>query len=303
MIRRTGVRKAMAVAAILVMTTGAVGCGAKKAEQTSASTEVTSQEETMPYSNAEEASRYLEEQRSIHMAQVEKDKAYNESLAAKFKEREEAAAASAQASSEAEEASKQAEIDKKNAIIEEQSVEPGKSSEHETTTDVVTDPVTDETVTVPDGAVAVLPTEEATEPTQTAYPEGTLIETTEQTKADGLWPHNNWTNNLSGYTVPERYYLMLDAANEWCNDGKGSDMTNDALQAKMVAIGTSPKANMSGVHTYQFSGQTMSAWDFQMDVMDEDAAEGGYAFSYFRSFYDPSTDTTTVWYAYANPFN
>lgn len=303
MIRRTGVRKAMAVAAILVMTTGAVGCGAKKAEQTSASTEVTSQEETMPYSNAEEASRYLEEQRSIHMAQVEKDKAYNESLAAKFKEREEAAAASAQAASEAEEASKQAEIDKKNAIIEEQSVEPGKSSEHETTTDVVTDPVTDETVTVPDGAVAVLPTEEATEPTQPAYPEGTLIETTEQTKADGLWPHNNWTNNLSGYTVPERYYLMLDAANEWCNDGKGSAMTNEALQAKMVAIGTSPKANMSGVHTYQFSGQTMSAWDFQMDVMDEDAAEGGYAFSYFRSFYDPSTDTTTVWYAYANPFN
>lgn len=301
MIRRTGVRKAMAVAAILVMTTGAVGCGAKKAEQTSASTEV--KEETMPYSNAEEASRYLEEQRSIHMAQVEKDKAYNESLAAKFKEREEAAAASAQAASEAEEASKQAEIDKKNAIIEEQSVEPGKSSEHETTTDVVTDPVTDETVTVPDGAVAVLPTEEATEPTQPAYPEGTLIETTEQTKADGLWPHNNWTNNLSGYTVPERYYLMLDAANEWCNDGKGSAMTNEALQAKMVAIGTSPKANMSGVHTYQFSGQTMSAWDFQMDVMDEDAAEGGYAFSYFRSFYDPSTDTTTVWYAYANPFN
>lgn len=299
---RISVRKAMAVAAILVMTTGAVGCGAKKAEQTSASTEVTSQEETMPYSNAEEASRYLEEQRSIHMAQVEKDKAYNESLAAKFKEREEAAAASAQAASEAEEASKQAEIDKKNAIIEEQSVEPGKSSEHETT-DVVTDPVTDETVTVPDGAVAVLPTEEATEPTQPAYPEGTLIETTEQTKADGLWPHNNWTNNLSGYTVPERYYLMLDAANEWCNDGKGSAMTNEALQAKMVAIGTSPKANMSGVHTYQFSGQTMSAWDFQMDVMDEDAAEGGYAFSYFRSFYDPSTDTTTVWYAYANPFN
>ena len=44
MIRRTGVRKAMAVAAILVMTTGAVGCGAKKAEQTSASTEVTSQD-------------------------------------------------------------------------------------------------------------------------------------------------------------------------------------------------------------------------------------------------------------------
>lgn len=296
MIRRTGVRKAMAVAAVLVMTTGAVGCGAKKAEQTSASTEVTSQEET-------EASRYLEEQRSIHMAQVEKDKAYNESLAAKFKEREEAAAASAQAASEAEEASKQAEIDKKNAIIEEQSVEPGKSSEHETTTDVVTDPVTDETVTVPDGAVAVLPTEETTEPTQPAYPEGTLIETTEQTKADGLWPHNNWTNNLSGYTVPERYYLMLDAANEWCNDGRGSAMTNEALQAKMVAIGTSPKANMSGVHTYQFSGQTMSAWDFQMDVMDEDAAEGGYAFSYFRSFYDPSTDTTTVWYAYANPFN
>ena len=299
---RISVRKAMAVAAILVMTTGAAGCGAKKAEQTSASTEVTSQE-TMPYSNAEEASRYLEEQRSIHMAQVEKDKAYNESLAAKFKEREEAAAASAQAASEAEEASKQAEIDKKNAIIEEQSVEPGKSSEHETTTDVVTDPVTDETVTVPDGAVAVLPTEEATEPTQPAYPEGTLIETTEQTKADGLWPHNNWTNNLSGYTVPERYYLMLDAANEWCNDGRGSAMTNEALQAKMVAIGTSPKANMSGVHTYQFSGQTMSAWDFQMDVMDEDAAEGGYAFSYFRSFYDPSTDTTTVWYAYANPFN
>lgn len=299
---RISVRKAMAVAAIVVMTTGAAGCGAKKAEQTSASTEVTSQE-TMPYSNAEEASRYLEEQRSIHMAQVEKDKAYNESLAAKFKEREEAAAASAQAASEAEEASKQAEIDKKNAIIEEQSVEPGKSSEHETTTDVVTDPVTDETVTVPDGAVAVLPTEEATEPTQPAYPEGTLIETTEQTKADGLWPHNNWTNNLSGYTVPERYYLMLDAANEWCNDGRGSAMTNEALQAKMVAIGTSPKANMSGVHTYQFSGQTMSAWDFQMDVMDEDAAEGGYAFSYFRSFYDPSTDTTTVWYAYANPFN
>ena len=294
---RISVRKAMAVAAIVVMTTGAAGCGAKKAEQTSASTEVTSQE-TMPYSNAEEASRYLEEQRSIHMAQVEKDKAYNESLAAKFKEREEAAAAS-----EAEEASKQAEIDKKNAIIEEQTVEPGKSSEHETTTDVVTDPVTDETVTVPDGAVAVLPTEEATEPTQPAYPEGTLIETTEQTKADGLWPHNNWTNNLSGYTVPERYYLMLDAANEWCNDGRGSAMTNEALQAKMVAIGTSPKANMSGVHTYQFSGQTMSAWDFQMDVMDEDAAEGGYAFSYFRSFYDPSTDTTTVWYAYANPFN
>lgn len=299
---RISVRKAMAVAAIVVMTTGAVGCGAKKAEQTSASTEVTSQEETMPYSNAEEASRYLEEQRSIHMAQVEKDKAYNESLAAKFKEREEAAAASAQAASEAEEASKQAEIDKKNAIIEEQSIEPGKSSEHETTTDVVKDPVTDETVTVPDGAVAVLPTEEATEPTQPAYPEGTLIETTEQTKADGLWPHNNWTNNLSGYTVPERYYLMLDAANEWCNDGKGSGMTNDALQAKMVAIGTSSKANMSGVHTYQFSGQTMSAWDFQMDVMDEDAAEGGYAFSYFRSFYDPSTDTTTIWYAYANPF-
>lgn len=301
MIRRTGVRKAMAVAAILVMTTGAVGCGAKKAEQTSASTEVTSQEETMPYSNAEEASRYLEEQRSIHMAQVEKDKAYNESLAAKFKEREEAAAASAQAASEAEEASKQAEIDKKNAIIEEQSVEPGKSSEHETTTDVVTDPVTDETVTVPDGAVAVLPTEEATEPTQPAYPEGTLIETTEQTKADGLWPHNNWTNNLSGYTVPERYYLMLDAANEWCNDGRGSAMTNEALQAKMVAIGTSPKSNMSGVHTYQFSGQTMNAWDFQMGVMDEDAAEG-YAFEYWRSFYDVLTDTTTVWYAYADPF-
>ena len=38
------IRKAMAVAAILVMTTGAVGCGAKKAEQTSASTEVTSQD-------------------------------------------------------------------------------------------------------------------------------------------------------------------------------------------------------------------------------------------------------------------
>ena len=282
----------------LVLTTGAVGCGAKKAEQTSASTEV--KEETMPYSNAEEASRYLEEQRSIHMAQVEKDKAYNESLAAKFKEREEAAAASAQAASEAEEASKQAEIDKKNAIIEEQSVEPGKSSEHETT-DVVTDPVTDETVTVPDGAVAVLPTEEATEPTQPAYPEGTLIETTEQTKADGLWPHNNWTNNLSGYTVPERYYLMLDAANEWCNDGKGSAMTNEALQAKMVAIGTSPKANMSGVHTHQFSGQTMSWWDFTMYELSEDE-DASYAFSYFRSFYDPSTDTTTVWYAYANPF-
>lgn len=302
MIRRTGVRKAMAVAAILVMTTGAVGCGAKKAEQTSASTEVTSQEETMPYSNSEEASRYLEEQRSIHMAQVEKDKAYNESLAAKFKEREEAAAASAQAASEAEEASKQAEIDKKNAIIEEQSVEPGKSSEHETTTDVVTDPVTDETVTVPDGAVAVLPTEEATEPTQPAYPEGTLIETTEQTKADGLWPHNNWTNNLSGYTVPERYYLMLDAANEWCNDGKGSAMTNDALQAKMVAIGTSPKSNTSGVCNYQFSGRTMSWWDFQMGMMSDDEMDS-YAFSYFRSFYDPSTDTTTVWYAYADPFN
>lgn len=299
---RISVRKAMAVAAIVVMTTGAAGCGAKKAEQTSASTEVTSQE-TMPYSNAEEASRYLEEQRSIHMAQVEKDKAYNESLAAKFKEREEAAAASAQASSEAEEASKQAEIDKKNAIIEEQSVEPGKSSEHETTTDVVMDPVTDETVTVPDGAVAVLPTEEATEPTQPAYPEGTLIETTEQTKADGLWPHNNWTNNLSGYTDPSQYYAMLNVANEWCNDGRGSAMSNEECHSRLVSYGSAPTPKRSGVHTYQFSGQTMSAWDFQMDVMDEDAAEGGYAFSYFRSFYDPSTDTTTVWYAYASPVN
>lgn len=78
-------------------------------------------------------------------------------------------------------------------------------------------------------------------------------------------------------------------------------MTNEALQAKMVAIGTSPKANMSGVHTHQFSGQTMSAWDFTMYELSEDE-DDFYAFSYFRSFYDPSTDTTTVWYAYANPF-
>lgn len=303
MIRKTIIRKTMTMAATLVMTTALLtGCGAKNTEQVSVTTAVSSQEETKPYNNAEEASRYAEIEKSIHMSRVEANRAYNESLAAKRKEKEASVAASVQASIAEEEASKQAERDRKQEVIESQSVEPGKASEHETTTDVITDPVTSETVTVPEGAVAVLPTEEATVSAPT-YPAGTLIETTEQTKADGLWPHNNWTNNLSGYTVPERYYLMLDAANEWCNDGRGGKMSNEELQNRMVAIGTSPKPNMSGVHTYQFAGQTMSSWDFQMEVMDEDAAEGGYAFSYFRSFYDPSTDTTTVWYAYANPFN
>ena len=102
--------------------------------------------------------------------------------------------------------------------------------------------------------------------------------------------------------IRDRYYAMLNVANEWCNDGRGSAMSNEECHSRLVSYGSAPTPKRSGVHTHQFSGQTMSWWDFTMYELSEDE-DASYAFSYFRSFYDPSTDTTTVWYAYASPVN
>lgn len=96
---------------------------------------------------------------SVHQSYVEANDAYNALLAAVREERETAKKASIEASIAEEESSKQAERDDMQRVMEEQSVTPGKASDHETAVDIISDPVTGEDVTVPEGAAAVLPTE------------------------------------------------------------------------------------------------------------------------------------------------
>lgn len=291
-------RKRAAITAMLLVTCTIGGCGLKKNAAEPVSTKAAAQEETKPYSNGEEYSRYLEVRQSVHQSYVEANNAYNASLAAEREEREAAKKASIEASIAEEEASKQAERDDMQRIMEEQSVTPGKASDHETAADTISDPVTGEDVTVPEGAAAVLPTEEPTKPAQ-EYPAGTLIETTEQTKADGLWPNNSSTNNLDGkHGDVATWHRLYEIADAWCNNGKGGTIGNEDCRNQMVAAGAPVSQKRTGVVNYQFSGTTTDWWDFQMDVMTEAAADS-HGFSYWRSFYDPATDTTTVWYAYS----
>lgn len=291
-------RKRAVITAMLLVTCTIGGCGLKKNAAEPVSTKAAAQEETKPYSNGEEYSRYLEVRQSVHQSYVEANNAYNASLAAEREEREAAKRASIEASIAEEEASKQAERDDMQRIMEEQSVTPGKASDHETAADTVSDPVTGEDVTVPEGAAAVLPTEEPTKPAQ-EYPAGTLIETTEQTKADGLWPNNSSTNNLDGkHGDVATWHRLYEIADAWCNNGKGGTIGNEDCRNQMVAAGAPAHAKVTGVTNYQFSGTTTGWWDFQMNVMTE-AEDSSHGFSYWRSFYDPATDTTTVWYAYS----
>lgn len=292
-------RKRAAITAMLLVTCTIGGCGLKKNAAEPVSTKAAAQEETKPYSNGEEYSRYLEVRQSVHQSYVEANNAYNASLAAEREEREAAKKASIEASIAEEEASKQAERDDMQRIIEEQSVTPGKASDHETAADTISDPVTGEDVTVPEGAAAVLPTEEPTKPAQ-EYPAGTLIETTEQTKED-LWSHNSSTNNLDGkHGDVATWHRLYEIADAWCNNGKGGTIGNEDCRNQMVAAGAPVSQRRTGVVNYQFSGTTIDRWNFEMK-MDEiqEFASDPHGFSYWRSFYDPVTDTTTVWYAYS----
>lgn len=291
-------KRAVTAAAMLLVTCVIGGCGVKKNNTEPASTQAKTQEETKPYSNGEEYSRYLEVRQSVHQSYVDANNAYNASLAAVREEREAAVKASVEASIAADEASKQEERDNQQRIMEEQSVEPGKASDHETAAGTINDPVTGEEVTVPAGAAAVIPTEEPTKPAQ-EYPAGTLIETTEQTKADGLWPNNSSTNNLDGkHTDVARWHRLYEIADAWCNNGKGGVISNEDCRNQMVAAGAPASEKRTGVTNYQFSGTTTDPWEFTMNVMTE-AEDSSHGFSYWRSFYDPATDTTTVWYAYS----
>lgn len=248
----------------------------------------TFQVETSTYDERAEIERSLAEEREI----AELMSRRNEETERNHKKAEELMAQKASQAASAAEQSAQA-------------MEAGEQNPTESQTTY--NPVTRETETVPEGAVEVKPTEaevvvEPTlppameEPTTESYQtpiiaEG-LIETTEESIANGLWPHNSSTNNPRVWLIPGQLDAQRAIAEAWCNNGNGGASDEETV-SKLNAVENSGAAAVR----IQFQGRSIDEWTFTMDILTEEQANA-HSFSYFRTFYDPSTDTTTVWYTY-----
>lgn len=188
------------------------------------------------------------------------------------------------------------------------------SAEAETAA-VITDAVTKETLTAPEGAAAVLPTavdteaptimEPDTEPVTEAVTEPVPavpaaadgeIEITEEI-IDDCFPEltdtsrNNPVNRLLDWQNPSKFYEMNAVCEAWCNNGNGDK--NSDCSAQLTAI----SGRSAHSRAIPYPGRDVDMWTLCIEIMTE-AECGGGNYEWMKAYYDPETDITTVWYAY-----